>query len=57
MGHLEMVNQVLKRTTVSVSFMECKKIFDLVEVENSPGRLVQNISGDVMDTLKKFILV
>lgn len=57
MGHLEMVSQVLKRTTVSVSFMECKKIFDLVEVENSPGRLVQNISGDVMDTLKKFILV
>lgn len=52
-----MVSQVLKRTTVSVSFMECKKIFDLVEVENSPGRLVQNISGDVMDTLKKFILV
>lgn len=41
-GHVEMVSQVLKKTVVSVSSIEYKNIFDLVEVENSLRSFVKN---------------
>lgn len=56
-GHVEMVSQVLKKTVVSVSSIECKNIFDLVEVENSLTSFVKNTVKAAMDTLKKFILI
>lgn len=54
MGHLEMVSQVLNRTAGNTSSMECEKILNLMEVENRPGRCVQDTFGDAMDTLKGF---
>lgn len=54
MGHLEMVSQVLNRTAGNTSSMECEKILNLMEVENRPGRCVQDTLGDAMDTLKGF---
>lgn len=52
-----MVSQVLKKTVVSVSSIQCKNIFDLVEVENSLTSFVKNTVKAAMDTLKKFILI
>lgn len=50
LGCVETVSQVLKKAVVSTSFMDCKRIFDSVEVENSLGSFVQNTLGSAKDT-------
>lgn len=59
MCHLETVNQVLKKTALRTSFMECEKAFDLVEIGTDLKALNRELSvlqHCIMDTLTKFLV-
>ena len=54
--HLEMVSQVVKRTAVSINFMECKKGCWFSGRRKQSWKFVQHTLEDVTHTFKKLIL-